>query len=37
MKRDPLRTDFNAHYIDQYVGKIQEKIEAAWQEHDKWM
>lgn len=32
-----LRTDFNAHYIDQYVGKIQEKIEAAWQEHDKWM
>ena len=31
-----LRTDFNSHYVDQYVGKIQDKIQASWEEN-KWM
>lgn len=32
-----LRTDFNAHYVDQYVGEIQQKIQTAWKEQEKWM
>lgn len=32
-----LRTDFNAHYVDQYVGKIQQKIESAIEGMTKWM
>lgn len=32
-----LRTDFNAHYVDQYVGKIQDKITTSLKEMAKWM
>lgn len=32
-----LRTDFNAHYVDQHVGQIQKKIEEAVEEITKWM
>jgi hypothetical protein len=32
-----LRSDFNAHYVDQHVGKIQEKITTTLKEMSKWM
>lgn len=31
-----LRTDFNAHYVDQYVGKIQDKITTVIEGISKW-
>lgn len=31
-----LRTDFNAHYCDQYVGQLQKKIEDAVEGMTKW-
>lgn len=32
-----MRTDLNANYVDQHVGKIQAAVEKAWERHSKWM
>lgn len=32
-----LRSDLNSHYVDQHVGKIQQKVEKALEAMNKWM